>query len=94
MTRIALSTALWLTMTAAGFAGERTIHLSIPSMHCAACPYMIREAISGVEGVISASATMEGRSATVSFDDERTTVDDIKEATASIGYESILVESE
>jgi len=33
------------------FAEEQTVKLSVPGMHCAACPYMVEQAVTTVEGV-------------------------------------------
>ncbi len=79
--------------TASAWAGERTVKLSVPDMNCVSCPYMVKRVISQVEGVLSVSATMKDRSATVSFDDAKTTIDQVRAATASIGYPSTVASS-
>jgi len=76
------------------FAGEQTVKLSVPGMNCASCPYMVEQAVTTVEGVKSVEATMDDRSATVTYDDTVTTVDVIRGATAAIGYDSIVVEAD
>lgn len=90
LTGAILSTAL-LTATAS-LAADKTIKLSVPGMNCVSCPYMVREAIAMVDGIKSVEATMEDHSATVTFDDAVTNVDEIREATANIGYPSTLVQ--
>ncbi len=74
-------------------AAQQTVKLSVPGMTCASCPYMVKQAISTVDGIKSVEATMEDRSATVVFDDALTSVDEIKQATAGIGYPSSLFEA-
>ncbi|MGB7184534.1 MAG: cation transporter, partial [Burkholderiaceae bacterium] len=74
-------------------AANATVKLSVPGMNCASCPYMVKKAISAVDGVLSVSATLDDRSATVAFDDARTNGDQIRAATASIGYPSTVVPS-
>lgn len=64
------------------------------SMRCADCCCMVKEAVSGVEGVISASASMENRTAAVSLDGEAVNVRAITDATASICYEATLIGEE
>lgn len=76
------------------FAEEQTVKLSVPGMHCASCPYMVEQAVTMVEGVKSVEATMEDRSATVTYDDTVTTVEAIRGATAAIGYDSTVVEAD
>ena len=80
-----------INVPASAFASEQTIRLSVPAMSCASCPYMVTQIILNVDGVITAEATMDDRTATVTYDDERTNVEAITEATASIGFESTLV---
>ena len=72
------------------FAAEQTVKLSVPGMNCVSCPYMVKQAISMVEGIKFVEATMADRSATVTFEDTITTVQDIQQATADIGYPSTL----
>jgi len=88
-----LFSTLALSGTAA-FAGEQTVKLSVPGMSCASCPYMVEKAISSVNGIKAVDATMEDRSATVVFDDAVTSVVEIQQATAGIGYESTPIVSE
>ena len=75
------------------FAGEQTVKLSVPGMNCASCPYMVEQAVTAVEGVKSVAATMDDRSATVTYDDAVTTVDAIRGATAAIGYDSTVIDA-
>tara|TARA_R110002049_G_scaffold92285_1_gene229030 strand:- start:90 stop:383 length:294 start_codon:yes stop_codon:yes gene_type:complete len=75
------------------WAAEQTVKLSVPDMNCVSCPYMVKKVISRVPGVLSVSATMQDRSATVSFDDTKATIDDLLLATASIGYPSAVTSS-
>ena len=74
------------------FAAEQTIKLSVPGMSCASCPYMIKQAISKVDGIKLVDATMVDRTATVTFEDTVTTVQEISQATANIGYPSTLID--
>lgn len=80
-----------MLFTTASVAADKTIKLSIPDMNCASCPYMVRQAISRVDGIKTVEATMEDRSATVTFDDAVTNVSEIQQATAEIGYPSTIV---
>ena len=73
------------------FAGQKMIKLSVPNMSCVSCPIIVSRAVSEVSGVIQVTATMEDRTATVTFDDVKTSIDQIREATANIGYPSSLI---
>lgn len=88
---VALGAAFMIAPQA--FAAEQTVKLSVPGMSCASCPYMVKSAISKVDGIASVEATMADRSATVIFDDTVTDIAEIQEATENIGYPSSVVET-
>ena len=76
----------------ASFAGEKTIKLSVPGMTCASCPYIVAGSIDMLDGIKSVEATMEDLSATVTYDDTVTNVEEIREATADVGYPSTVIQ--
>lgn len=69
-------------------AEEQTIQLDIPSMNCALCPFTIKKSLSAVDGVIEIDTSLDDRLATVEFDDELTTIEDLILATTNAGYPS------
>ena len=69
-------------------AAEKAVILSVPSMNCAACPITVRKALEKVAGVQSVKATLEPPEAQVTFDDAKTSVDRLMEATKGAGYPS------
>ncbi len=79
-----------LLVSHGSMAAEQTVKLSVPGMSCVSCPYIVKSAISAVSGVSSVTATMADLSATVTFDDEITTLVKIQQATADVGYPSSL----
>ncbi len=81
-----------ILMPITAFAGEKTIKLSVPDMNCASCPYMVKQSILKIDGIVAVDATMIDRSATVTFDDSITNVDEIQQATADIGYVSFIMQ--
>lgn len=92
LTLTVLATAVMLSSPSV--AAEQTIKLSVPGMNCASCPYMVKQAISMVDGIKSVEATMDDRSATVIFDDALTTVSEIQAATSAIGYDSTVIQGD
>ena len=72
------------------FAGDKTVKLSVPGMTCASCPYIVKGSIDMLDGIKSVEATMEDRSATVTYDDAITNLEEITQATADVGYPSSL----
>ena len=74
----AISTPIW--------AATQTVTLSVPGMTCAACPITVKKALSKVEGVSNTNVTFEKREAVVTFDDGKTTVQKLTQATQNAGY--------
>ncbi len=67
-------------------AAERTVTLAVPNMTCAACPYIVRESMSAVDGVEKVDVSLEDKTATVTFDDAKTTAAAIADASERAGY--------
>lgn len=67
-------------------AAERTVTFTVEGMYCEACPYIIKTALEAVPGVMRAAASFETKTATVTFDDAKTTTDAIAAASKDAGY--------
>ncbi len=72
------------------WAATQTVTLSVPGMTCAACPITVKKALSRVEGVSKIDVSYAKLEAVVTFDDIRTSVEDLTQATANAGYPSEL----
>ena len=87
-----LLTATFLAFAASpigpAFAAEKTVTLSVPGMYCAVCPITVRKALEKVPGVIKASASLEKKDAIVTYDDAKTNVEKLLDATFEAGYPS------
>lgn len=70
------------------FAAPRTVTLEVPTMTCATCPITVKAALSKVDGVLEAKVTWEPKEAVVTYDDARTDVKALTEATKNAGYPS------
>jgi mercuric ion binding protein len=84
ITVLALSTAL----IAPAWAATQMVTLSVTGMTCAACPITIKKALNKVEGVENIEVNLEKKEALVTFDDAKTTVEALLEATTNAGYPS------
>jgi mercuric ion binding protein len=84
ITVLALSAAL----SAPAWAATQTVTLSVTGMTCAACPVTIKKALNKVEGVENVAVNLEKKEAVVTFDDAKTTVEALVEATTNAGYPS------
>ena len=67
---------------------SQTVTLDVKNMTCAACPITVKKAINQVPGVVSATVEYESRTAVVTFDPSKTSVEGITKATADAGYPS------
>ncbi|MDP2256182.1 MAG: mercury resistance system periplasmic binding protein MerP [Polaromonas sp.] len=70
------------------WAATRTVTLSVPGMTCVTCPFTVRAALSRVEGVRKTDVQFGKREADVTFDDAKTTVQLLMDATGNAGYPS------
>jgi mercuric ion binding protein len=83
-------TLLALTLPVLAAAADRTVLLTIPTMDCATCPVTIRMALLRVAGVSKAKVSYDRREARVIFDDSKTNVAALTQATKDVGYPSFL----
>ena len=70
------------------WAATKTVTLSVPGMTCAACPITVKKALSKVEGVSKIEVSLENKEAVVTFDDAKTKVEALLDATKNAGYPS------
>lgn len=74
--------------SAAMAAETKTEILDVPGMTCKFCPITIRKALKKVPGVTDAKSDFDSKTATVTYDPDKTTVEALTEATANVGYPS------
>jgi periplasmic mercuric ion binding protein len=72
------------------FAGETTVTLAVRNWYCAACPHVIKQSLEAVPGVIDVAVSDKKKTASVAFDDTKTDVTALTEATTAAGYPSFL----
>ena len=70
------------------FAQQQTITLHVPGMNCVTCPFTIKRALQDVEGVNEVDVTFETKLVVAIFDDEKTNIEALIEATTNVGYPS------
>ena len=89
LTHIVLLTALVADPT---LAAEQTVILNVDNMTCPACAPVVKKSLMRIEGVIISDLSTETNTATVTFDDAKTGVAALIDATTSAGYPSRLAE--
>ena len=85
---VAMATFLPPLAGPASAAQAKTAVLDVKGMTCRACPITVSLALRRVPGVIDASADFDSKTATVTYDPDRTTVQALTRATAQAGYPS------
>lgn len=94
MRKSLITAVLFTLLSLPALAAQKTVTLSIPGMTCSACPITVKAALNRVDGVNSVQVRYEERDATVTFDDEKTFVKALTQATTNAGYPSTLKQSE
>ncbi len=74
--------------TAPLWAATQTVTLLVPGMNCATCPITVKMALTRVSGVSKTDVYLDRREAKVTFDDMKTTVDALTNATRDAGFPS------
>ncbi len=85
---LGIATLLPLSLPVAMAGETQTVTLDVPGMTCKFCPITIRKALKKVPGVIDVRADFASKTATVTFDPQKTDPSALTRATADAGYPS------
>jgi mercuric ion binding protein len=83
-----LAAAVLLVLATPAWAADKTVTLSVPGMTCPACPITVKKALTKVDGVATAEVDFDKRQAVVTYDDAKTNVETLTQATTDAGYPS------
>lgn len=78
----------FLALAGAATAATQTVTLAVQNMTCAVCPITVRKALNKVTGVTKTEVSFERKEAVVTFDDAKTSVAALIQATTDAGYPS------
>jgi mercuric ion binding protein len=67
---------------------EKKITLAVQNMFCDACPFIVKNSLEAVPGVAKAVVSFKNKTAVVSYDDTKATVEALIKATTDAGYPS------
>jgi len=92
MKRLVTLAALTAGILASGsaLAAEQTAKLAAAGMYCSACPVTVQKSLIAVPGVSKVAVSFEEKTAIVTFDDQKTNVQALINATTNAGYASKL----
>ena len=79
--------AVFLGASLPVLSAEQTVTLSV-KMWCPSCPYIIKRTLAQVPGVLDVDVSYDDQVAIVRFDDDKTDVTMLTEATADVGFPS------
>jgi len=86
MRLLLLAVALALSPLAALAGAPQTVTLDVKNMTCVVCPITVRKALEKVQGVASVTVDLDAKTATVTFDPDKTNAAALVRATAEAGY--------
>jgi mercuric ion binding protein len=86
MRRLLLAAALALSPLAALAGAPRTVTLDVKNMTWGVCPITVRKALEKAPGVESVKADLGAKTATVTFDPDKTDAAALIKATTEAGY--------
>lgn len=90
MHKLLSAIALVCAFTAPAWAGVQTVTLAVPGMTCGVCPITVHKALTAVPGVEKVSVNEVKKDAVVTFDDSKTNVKALIQATTDAGYPSVV----
>jgi mercuric ion binding protein len=90
MIRILAATIVAGTFLSGGgaWAAERTVTLAVDNMYCELCPGIVKKSLEKVGGVARVAVSFEKKTATITYDDTKTTLGALTAATTNAGYPS------
>ena len=81
-----LAAAVLVGATTVSHAGERTVTLKVDMGGCSSCSWIVSDVLERVPGVAAVEVIWRERTAVVRYDDEKTDVAALVNATTSYGY--------
>ena len=85
--------AFWISLALVALPAQaepRTVQLDVQKMFCATCPITVRLSLKKIAGVIDAKVTLEPPVAAVTYDDAKTSTEQLIRATTNAGFPSTL----
>lgn len=64
----------------------KEIKLNIEGMHCTGCSTRLEKILNNIDGVENAKVSLEEKKADVKFNEEKTSINEIKEAIEDAGF--------
>ncbi len=88
MKKLLAITAILSLLTSPASAASQTVTLGVPGINCPVCPITVKKALTKVGGVAKVDVNFEHKQAVVTYDDARTSIGALTQATEDAGYPS------
>ncbi len=75
-------------------AGEQKTILALDNMTCSSCSYMVKGSLLKVDGVSEVTVSYKHKTAAIIYDDAKTTIPSLIEATTNAGFPSHEIKGE
>lgn len=93
MTRTLLTTILFLCCSLLASAKElRTITFKVEQMVCVNCEAKVKREIPYIKGIKKMKTSIENKTVVITFDAEKTSIEDIQKGFAKFGYKAEPIE--
>lgn len=66
----------------------KTVILNVPDMYCRTCPFTVKKSLKKLDGVNKVKASFKTRTATVTYDSTKLSVENLIKATTDANYPS------
>lgn len=73
---------------------EKSVIFVVEKMTCVSCPYIVKTSLINIDGVKDVKVALDEKKAFVVFDETKTTIGKLIEATTNVGFPSKLFEAE
>jgi periplasmic mercuric ion binding protein len=80
--------AVGVVAASAAVPAEKTVTLAVKNMYCADCPFVVKKSLEAVPGVAKVAVSYKEKTAIVTYEDSKTDVQGLTEATTKAGYPS------
>ena len=83
---VPLAFSISMLGTTMSIAAQKTVTLAVQNMYCISCPYIVKNSLMRVTGVDKAEVSFAKKIAIVTFEDTKTTIAALTQATTKAGY--------
>lgn len=66
---------------------ENKVTFGVKGMSCGHCKMAVEKALKGIDGVLGAEVNLEAANVSITYNDEKTNLDQLKDAVKESGYQ-------